>query len=143
MHFDHKVDLESLYKSAFFMQGNTSTRGRFYYSSVMFRVQLWVQQPDAENSKHISMLWKGGCGAINYGIELSPFLFIKDGPACPMLKEARKEAQKYLSLIFRELKQLLLQILLGNPPPKKLKIKFIYLVPTRSNSHLKVLHIGN
>lgn len=60
-----------------------------------------------------------------------------------MLKEARKEALKYLSLIFRELKQLLLQILLGNPPPKKLKIKFICLVPTHSNSHLKVLHTGN
>lgn len=35
-------------------------------------------------------------------------LFIKDGPVCPVLKEAIKEALKLLSLVFGELEQLLL-----------------------------------
>lgn len=104
---------------------------RFYYRSVMFWVQLWLYQPIAEKSKLISRLWREikntmliniymicvtcqfcwwfqwtveWCVSMNYGMLLSPFLSWK----MVQLQEVIKEAQKHLSLVITEFKQLLL-----------------------------------
>lgn len=44
--------------------------------------------------------------ARNRGTALFPFLWSKDGPVYPTLKEITKEALRHLSLAFRDFKQL-------------------------------------
>lgn len=96
------------------------------------------------------MLWKWKTGRRVRRYELwdriISFSFHKGWSSLSYAKGGKKGSTEVpFIIIFRELKQLLLQILLGNLPPQKnkKKLSFIYLVPTRSNSHLKVFHTGN
>lgn len=65
------------------------------------RTKVWRESDCTYNRDTLN-----AAAAKNHGTALLPFLWIKDGPVYPMLKEITKEASRHLSFALRDFKQL-------------------------------------